>query len=69
MKNQFKVGDKVYCPSISSEILTIKVLPSDVMVFDITHSICKDDCGFVSSLKSLLMLLLQCLKVGIKKSY
>lgn len=48
----FKVGDLVYCPSISSEILTIKVLPIDVMVFDITHSISRNDCGFVSYLNN-----------------
>lgn len=51
-KVKFKVGDLVYCPSISSEILTIKVLPSDIMVFDITHSISRNDCGFVSCLNN-----------------
>lgn len=49
---KFKVGDLVYCPSISTEILTIKVLPTDVMVFDITHSISRNDCGFVSYLNN-----------------
>ncbi|OOR90796.1 hypothetical protein LP109_05555 [Moraxella bovis] len=51
-KVKFKVGDLVYCPSISSEILNIKVLPIDVMVFDITHSISRNDCGFVSYLNN-----------------
>lgn len=51
-KVKFKIGDLVYCPSISSEILTIKVLPTDVMVFDITHSISRNDCGFVSYLNN-----------------
>lgn len=30
MGAKFKIGDKVYCPSLSTEILTIHPLPTEV---------------------------------------
>lgn len=72
MKNTqvFKEGDKVYCPSISSDILTIGRPISDITIFDVTHPEGKVRCGFVCHLHSSVIFRLdngRCIKTHYQK--